>query len=265
MRSYCVSKTISGSVMGIKWCQLPCQAGSNVLQCRVSVCKRVRGQRLQQEKAHALVALDYKAPLTAATEKKKKGGERWDVEENWKVTKRRRNEPETIRWAESDGGEEGDRSEQRKPIQNKRRQKSEEGMEWEWGNFDFTPSSFSPSITTHFGNCILYESCVVQLCYKNLRSIITHHCTLLYFDSSCVFEFENLLVKLSSCIIPWVMFRKSWNVFVIHKSYCCWQLKVHSVPIICPYEQTAHDETAITQVFYDYAQKIVFAWPVSCC
>lgn len=125
--------------MGIKWCQLPCQAGSNVLQWWVSECKRVRGQRLQQVKAHALLASNYKVPLTSATvkKKKKKWRKRWDVEENWRVTKGRQNEPETIRWTESDRGVEGDGSEQRKQIQNKWGWKIEDGIGTRMVQFQF--------------------------------------------------------------------------------------------------------------------------------
>lgn len=154
----------------------------------------------------------------------KKGGERWDAEKNGSITKGRQNEPETIRCTESVWGVEGDRSEQRKQIQNKRRSEKKKewrvkkGMEWGWSNLNFLSSSLSPFNTTQFGNRIRYDSCTVQASYRAITNsnniLITHHGSFLYFHPLLwLWIGERASGKLSSRIIPWVMFGKYWNVF----------------------------------------------------
>lgn len=182
--------------MGIKWCQLPCQAGSNVLQWWVSECKRVRGQRLQQEKAHALVALDYKAPLTAAREKKWQERWEWDVEESWRIIKGR------IEWAR-DHQMHWIRLRSRWQIGTKKADtKQEKTEEWRGNGVkmeQISISSFSPSIATQFGNRILNESCrcsryiMRSITNTNIIVLIIYLGSFFYFDPGRVFESEYLL------------------------------------------------------------------------
>lgn len=221
--------------MGIKWCQLPCQAGSNVLQWWVSECIRVRGQRLQQEKAHARVASDYKAPLTAARGKEREA--RWDVEESWRITKGRQNEPKTIRCTESDWGGE-DRFKQRKEIKSKRRQKSEEwrgnGVKME--RFQFHPFHLPSQLNfrTHIlkGSCGC-SSCIIRYYNKYWYHSINNTIMVASFTLILV-AFLNLRTYFSKAKLPELCSGSHRMYFSIHKSYCLCILEVRSVPIIGP-------------------------------
>lgn len=183
--------TISRSEMGIKWCQLPCQAGSNVLQWWLGECKRVRGQRLQQGKSTHTRRLGLQS--TAYCFYREKGGERWNAEVNRRITKEKTEWAYQMSWIRlrSSKRQIGTKKADQKKKK-ERRQKNEDGNKVRMEQFQFPllvlfTSHHNSICESYFVSLVSSARCnrsVITAIINSNNILITYDSNFLYFEYS---------------------------------------------------------------------------------